>query len=518
MDKKTIGDWIMYYEVQRLIREGLSFIAISKALGMDRRTVKRYSRMSEADYASFLGSKEIRDKLLTPYESFVRDKLSAHPAVSAAQMHDWLKEYHPDFVHIAPKTVYNFVMALRQKYNIPLEEVGREYFVVEELPYGQQAQADFGHYILRGTEDRRKRIHFFVMMLSRSRMKFVQFSDAPFTTRMAIDAHEEAFRFFSGIPSEVVYDQDRLFLVEERMGELLLTQEFKDYVFEQEFQLHFCRKADPQSKGKVENVVKYVKNNFLYARSWYDLQTLQGQAMAWLQRTGNAMPHSTTRKIPLEEWQNEQPHLRQWVSVKILPSCILRTVRKDNTFAYLGNFYSVPQGTFKTKDTMVRIWLREEELHVHDTEGVFLCKHAIAESKGNTVINTDHKRDKSLKLKVLLTQTASLFLNPGLAMQYFEMIRKQRSRYLRDQVQAIQKVIEGKNKQLVADVLQKCIEKKYVGAVIFRELVAFHESEKSYLAPPTGKVILLDTTNNKKANIQPDKSDLSTYEEAFENS
>jgi transposase len=517
MDKKTIGDWIMYYEVQRLIREGLSFIAISKALGMDRRTVKRYSRMSEADYASFLGSKEIRDKLLTPYESFVRDKLTAHPAVSAAQMHDWLKEYHPDFVHISPKTVYNFVMALRQKYNIPLEEVSREYFVVEELPYGQQAQADFGHYILRGTEDRRKRIHFFVMMLSRSRMKFVKFSDAPFTTLMTIDAHEEAFKFFSGIPLEVVYDQDRLLLVEERMGELLLTREFKDYVFEQEFQLHFCRRADPESKGKIENVVKYVKNNFLYARPWYDLQTLQGQAMAWLQRTGNAMPHSTTRKIPLEEWRNERPHLQPWVSVKILPSYIVRTVRKDNTFAYLGNFYSVPQGTFKTKDTMVMIWLKEEELHVHDKERVFLCRHAIAETKGNTVINTDHKRDKSLKVKELLIQTASLFLNPGLAMQYFEMIRKERGRYLRDQVQAIQKVVAGKNKQLVADVLQKCIEKKYVGAVIFRDLLAFHESEKNYPAPPTAKIILLDTKNNEKADIQPDKSDLSTYEEAFEN-
>ncbi len=86
-------------------------------------------------------------------------------------------------------------------------------------------------------------------------MKFVQFSDAPFTTRMTIDVHEEAFKFFSGIPTEVVYDQDRLLLVEERMGELLLTQKFRDYVFEQEFQLHFCRKADPQSKGKVENVV-----------------------------------------------------------------------------------------------------------------------------------------------------------------------------------------------------------------------------------------------------------------------
>jgi len=58
------------------------------------------------------------------------------------------------------------VIALRQKYNIPLEEVGREYFAVEELPYGQQAQADFGHYILRSTEDRRKRIPFFVMAWS----------------------------------------------------------------------------------------------------------------------------------------------------------------------------------------------------------------------------------------------------------------------------------------------------------------------------------------------------------------
>ena len=167
---------------------------------------------------------------------------------------------------------------------------------------------------------------------------------------------------------------------------------------------------------------------------------------------------------------------------------------------------------------MVMIWLKEEELHVHDTEDVFLCRHTIAQSKGNTVINTDHKRDKSLKLKELLTQTASLFLNPGLALQYFEMIRKERGRYLRDQVQAIQKAIEGKNKQLVADVMQKCIEKKYVGAVIFREMLAFQESEKKYPAPQTGKIILMDTKNNKKADIQPDKSDLNTYEKAFENS
>ena len=64
----------MYHEIQRLIREGLSFTAIGKTLVIDRLTVKRYSRMSESDYASFVESKEIRDKLLTPYKSFVHDK------------------------------------------------------------------------------------------------------------------------------------------------------------------------------------------------------------------------------------------------------------------------------------------------------------------------------------------------------------------------------------------------------------------------------------------------------------
>jgi transposase len=518
MDKKTIGNWIMYHEIQRLIRDGLSFAAIGKVLVVDQRTVKRYAGMSEEQYCSFLERKEVRDKILAPYESFVRDKLQSHPGVSAAQMHDWLKEYHPDIAPTAAKTVYNFVMCLRQKYNIPLEEASREYFVVPELPYGQQAQADFGQYTLRTTESFRKRIHFFVMMLSRSRMKFVQFSDTPFTTSTAIHAHEEAFKYFCGITSEIVYDQDRLFLVDEHMGELLLTQEFKEYVFEQEFHLHFCRRADPESKGKVENVVKYVKNNFLYARTYYDLETLQSQAMAWLQRTGNAMPHSTTKKIPVEDWQTERRQLRIWIPIRILPSYILRTIRKDNTFAYQGNFYSVPQGTFQTKDTVVLIWLKGNELHVHDKARVFLCKHPIAQNKGNKVINTDHKRDKSLKLKELLANTADKFLHPGLALEYFEMIRKQKGRYLRDQVEAICKAIDGKNKQLVADVLQKCVEQQYLGAVMFRELLVMQEAENHYPVHAMGKIILLDSGNNKKAEIQPDKSDLDTYEKAFESS
>jgi len=514
MDKKTIGDWIMYYEVQRLQREGLSHSAIAKELVMNRRTVFKYSVMSEAEYESFLGKKDSRAKLLSLYEPFVKDKLMAHPAASAAQVHDWLKEHHKNFPQVSPRTVYNFVMSIRHKYGIALQEASREYFVVEELPYGLQAQADFGQYFLRSSEESRKKIHFFVMMLSRSRMKFVRFSAVPFTSLTTIDAHEEAFRFFAGIPKEVVYDQDRLLLVDENLGDLLLTQDFKNYVFEQEFHLHFCRKSDPQSKGKVENVVKFVKNNFLYGRSFYDIETLQAQVIGWLERTGNGMIHSTIRKIPLEQWAIEKQHLRAWVSVNIVPSYIMRYVRIDNTISYKGNFYTVPQGTFK-KDAIVMIWLKENELHIHDEQRKFLCRHMIAQTKGNKIINTDHKRDKSKKIKELIAEIIVLFTNPGLAAQYFELIRGVKGRYLRDQLLAIREAIQGRNKELVNQVLEKCVGERYLSAVTFCELLTMHEEEDKFIAAPIGKIILLDPNNTRKAEIKPDKSDMGNYEEAF---
>lgn len=514
MDKKTIGHWMMYHEVQQLQRDGLSCPAIAKYLVMNRRTVVKYLAMSEAEYEEFLINKDSRSKLLDTYESFVKDRLLAHPAASAAQVNDWLKEHHKAFPNISVKTVYNFVMAIRQKYSITLEEASREFFVVEELPYGLQAQADFGQYILRNADEKHKKVHFFVMMLSRSRMKFVRFSAIPFTSRTAIEAHEEAFKFFSGMPKEVVYDQDRLFLVDENLGDLMLTQDFKNYVFEQKFGLHFCRKADPQSKGKVENVVKFVKNNFLYGRAYYDIDVLQGQALLWLDRTGNGMPHTTTRKIPTQEWIIESEHLTPWVSIDIQPAYIMRQVHLDNIISYQGNTYSVPQGTYK-KDARVMIWIKGEELHIHDEQKKFLCKHMIAQSKGNKVINTDHKRDKSKKLRDLVADIATLFTNPLLAGQYFELIRQVKGRYLRDQVQAIRDAIKGRDKELVNQVLEKCMQERHLSAVAFSALITMQEEQDKPIENPIGRIVLMHPNSTTKAETKPDKSNLGDYEEIF---
>ncbi|MEX2410894.1 MAG: IS21 family transposase, partial [Candidatus Paceibacterota bacterium] len=284
----------MYHEIHQLSRLGFKKAKIAHFLVLDVRTVGKYLAMSEDDYAQLLSRSRQRNKKLSPYEGFVRDRLSKFPDTSAAQMHDWLKEHHEDFPDITGRSVYNFVMFVRGEHNIPVVGIQRDFFPVEELPWAEQAQVDFGQYNMRTTAGTRKKVWFFVMVLSRSRMKYLWFSECPFTSESVCWAHEWAFAFFEGVPFTMVYDLDRIMVVDENMGEVLLTAAFKAYVRSVGFKLHFCRKADPQSKGKVENVVGYVKKNFLYNRTYHDLTSLNQQALAWLHRTANHLPHNVT--------------------------------------------------------------------------------------------------------------------------------------------------------------------------------------------------------------------------------
>jgi len=87
----------MYYEIKRMDPDSLSISKSSEALNCTRRTVKKYLKMEDQEFESFLKAQSIRGKLLIPYESFVRDRLESYRDTPAAQMHDWLKERHQDF-------------------------------------------------------------------------------------------------------------------------------------------------------------------------------------------------------------------------------------------------------------------------------------------------------------------------------------------------------------------------------------------------------------------------------------
>src|SRR5690606_11402595 len=186
-----IAKLLMYHEIQRLHAEGYSLSKIGALVGLNRKTVRKYLGMSEQEFADYQDTILERKKQLLPYEQFVKGKLLKYRDTSAAQMHDWLKEHFSDFPNVNPKTVFNFVHWVRVKHNLPVVHQTREYESVPETDYGKQAQVDFGEYTMRTSVDSRIKVYFFSMMLSRSRYKYVWFTLRPFTSEIAVFAHEK---------------------------------------------------------------------------------------------------------------------------------------------------------------------------------------------------------------------------------------------------------------------------------------------------------------------------------------
>ncbi|MHC5309981.1 transposase [Myroides sp. LJL116] len=215
---------IMYKEVHQMKREGFSIRFIAKHLELNWRTTKRLLTLNEQEFEHELENSKNRKRSLEVYTEFVKEKLTTFSDTSAAQMHDWLKEHYSDFPKVNQKTVYNFIMWVRATYNIPKVKIIRQYTMVQEVSYGSQAQVDFGFYNMRTTSGRVVKVQFFCMVLSRSRYKYIEFSDIPYNCTRVIQAHENAFSFFEGIPGQIVYDQDRLFMVDENYGEPNIDQ------------------------------------------------------------------------------------------------------------------------------------------------------------------------------------------------------------------------------------------------------------------------------------------------------
>jgi len=515
---EILNKLIMYHQIHKMHRDGWKISRIASFLVINRRTVSKYLAMTEQEFLYYQDSNNARKSDLDPYEGFVKIKLEQYPDTSAAQMHDWLKEHYAHFPEVSPKTVYNLVMRVRQTHNIPKISHSRDFCIIEELAYGRQAQVDFGEYNMRDGQGKRVKVYFFTMVLSRSRYKYVYYSLSPFTSALAIYAHLKAFAYFGGVPKEIVYDQDRVFLVSENLGDLILTEEFQTFCKAMPFELFFCRKADPQSKGKVENVVKYIKQNFLYNRPFVDISILNREGLEWLGRTANGMPHAVTKQKPTDLWIIEQEHLLEIPDYIFNEPKPIYPVRQDNSVYYMSNLYTLPEGTYKGRGTEVTIHVQESELIIMNLHDRHIATHKICSAKGRVISNTDHKRDKSKNLDNLLLDVALTFPDNDKALIYLEHIRKDKPRYARDQFQYIRKCVARADVVSVVNTLQYCLDNKIYSAKDFEAVMAKHIKERQASGHKTPKVKLVSLSINKKINeIIPNTSNIMDYEKIMKN-
>lgn len=489
----------VYVNIRQLLEQGFSKTAIANKLGISRPTLYRYLKKSPREMADWIDSTKTRAKKLDPYKEKILSWLREHPALKASQVEDWLKEKYPS-LQVSESTIRAFVRSLRKEYGIPKEERMRDYEAVPEMEAGEQIQVDFGETWQETPDKRKVKLHFIAFVLSHSRYKYVEWLDRPFTVQDLINCHENAFAWFEGIPHELVYDQDHLIVVSENGGDLILTKEFESYRQERKLNLRICRKADPESKGKIENVVGYVKHNYAKYRIFTNIDRWNEDCWSWLHRTGNYKIHGTIKKRPVEVFQQEKKHLRpvtQKISYTNPVSSITRTVRKDNTILYQTNRYSVPLGTYNKQKTVYIAQIDEYLLVYASKHGPLIAKHRLCQEKGKLIRDRQHTRDRSKGIDAFIHTVAGHFTNEDEAAAFLEEVRKKRQRYIRDQLQMILREIKRIDQKSIIDTaLRECMKKKLFCATDFIDMVRYIERQRQiHITTPTEKEVSIHPVN-----------------------
>ena len=110
---------VMWYKVTELKSKGLHCVQIARELGLHRHTVEKYVKMTLEEFQTSQAYERGFKYKLDIFEEEVKNELMRAPYLSSRQVHDHLREHHADFPEVSEKTVFNFVMRVRDKYRIP---------------------------------------------------------------------------------------------------------------------------------------------------------------------------------------------------------------------------------------------------------------------------------------------------------------------------------------------------------------------------------------------------------------
>jgi len=380
-----------------------------------------------------------------------------------------------------------YVTALRETIGIPTELKIRHYSEVSEQPLGYQSQADMGQMLMKDMYGKSVRVYIFTMVMSHSRKKFVCFQARAYNARDFIEAHDLAFRYFGGRPEEIVYDQDRVMMVSENAGDLIFTETYENYRKYAGFSIFLCRGNDPESKGKIESTIKYVKRNFLACRIYCGISTLNSDGLAWLERCANAKIHETTKMIPNVVFAEEMKHLKPAPTLSSPPKPKSAIVRKTNVVHYLQNRYEVPKGTyFPGREAVISVDEQSGTVTFCDKEtGELFASHNIAYGVIGKKVSIPKNADRFTQTKYddLKDKVLSAFDGVPFAADYLDELIGKYPRYARDQLRIMKSCAEMYDTDELQNALNYCVQRDLFSANDFRDTLMFFRADEVKITP-----------------------------------
>jgi transposase len=261
----------------------------------------------------------------------------------------------------------------------------------------------------------------FCAVLAWSRFRFVRIArDEQASTTLSMLA--ECFEQLGGVPAKVLADRMGCLKAGVVANVVIPTPDYVRFATHYRFAPDFCHAADPESKGIVENLVKYAKGDMVLPDS-DDLTVLNQTAIGWCAEV-NAVVHSEICKVPAEQLIVERPLLRTLPMLRPRIGKVEgRKVDKLSTVRASSARYSVPsrlvgdQVEVVTYDGQVRIYAAGDVVAVHPQmgpgEASILDEHYPTPRK--TPGRGPRARTEAERIFLELGEEAAMFIRDGAA-------------------------------------------------------------------------------------------------------
>ncbi len=351
------------FMIRELHAQGYSITAISDKTGFDRKTVKKYLNITTLPEPK---QRAKRESKLDKYKDYIIQRVKEAP-LTASRLFREIKE-----IGFTGKCtiVRDFVRKVRPDHGV------QAVYRFETKP-GVQAQVDWSEFGKVEIDGKTLKLYCFNMILGYSRMRYIEFT-LNIDVYTLIQCHLNAFRYFGGYTENILYDNMKQVVMQRAMisTESKWNPKFEDFIKHYGFLPHLCRPYRPQTKGKIENNVGYVRRDFFIGRTFNSFSDINSQAFTWLKRVNSEM-HGTTHEIPLERLKVEGLKPLSGITEYVIVREEKRKISKDCFISYLGNMYSVPY-RFAGREAILQIIGSKFKVIVG---GEQICEHEVLAGK-----------------------------------------------------------------------------------------------------------------------------------------
>jgi transposase len=218
---------------------------------------------------------------------------------------------------------------------------------------GQTLVIDWGEEKIAGAA-----VQVFCAVLAWSRVRFVRFAaDQQQATTLALLA--ECFEVLGGVPAVVLADRMGCLKGGVVANVVVPAPDYVRFAAHYRFRPDFCDAADPESKGIVEHLVGYAKDDLLIPlsvqdRGWPGLAAANEHASSWCAEV-NAGEHSEICAVPADRLATERELLTRLPSLRLQagPKPITRKVDKLSCIRFGSARYSVPNALIGSTVTVL---------------------------------------------------------------------------------------------------------------------------------------------------------------------